>query len=219
MRIKAAVFDMDGTITDTEKCNLRFWTEAGRRFGFDLKEEDVLFIRSLESKRSAEYLSSKYPGFDFNEVREVRRALMSDHVSTHGVEAKPGASEILSYLRDNGIKTAVATASRPDHAEQYLRLLGLHDLFDYVICTSMVEHGKPAPDVFLYACECIGERPSDCMAVEDSPNGIRSAHAAGCRTVMVPDLTPADDEMRRLIEIEASSLLELRDMLEHGCMD
>ena len=82
----------------------------------------------------------------------------------------------------------------------------------------MVEHGKPAPDVFLYACECIGERPEDCVAVEDSPNGIRSASSAGCITVMVPDLTPADDEMRSLIAAEASSLLELRDMIDRGAL-
>lgn len=218
MMIGAVVFDMDGTITDTEKLNLRFWTEAGRRFGFDLEEEDVLFIRSLESCKASEYLSSRYPGFDFDEVREERRMLMREHVDRFGVEAKPGAREILIFLRERGVKTAVATASRIDHAEEYLESLGLHDLFDYVISTSMVGRGKPAPDVFLHACRCVGEDPSDCMAVEDSPNGVRSAHAAGCRTVMIPDLTPADDEMAALTELVASSLLELRDLLRDGRM-
>ena len=214
--IKAAIFDMDGTITDTEWCNVEFWMKAGKDFGFDVAEEDILYIRSLEAKKSAEYLASKYPGFDYYEVREVRRKYMREYVDTHGVTAKPGAKELLTYLKGKGIKTALATATRFEHAERYMHDLGLYDLFDELVCTSMVKNGKPAPDVFLYACECVGEKPEDCMAVEDSPNGIRSASSAGCRTVMVPDLTPADEEMRSLIVAEASSLLELRDMVEAG---
>lgn len=214
--IKAAIFDMDGTITDTEKCNVEYWIKASKDFGFDVAEEDILYIRSLEAAKSAEYLGSKYEGFDFQQVRELRRKYMREYVDTHGVEAKPGVLELLTYLRRKGIKTALATATRYDHAERYMKDLGFFDLFDKIVCTSMVEHGKPAPDVFLYACECVGERPEDCMAVEDSPNGIRSASSAGCRTVMVPDLTPVDDELRQLIVAEAASLSELPAMIESG---
>ncbi len=214
--IKAAIFDMDGTITDTEKCNVEFWIKASKDFGFDVEEEDILYIRSLEAAKSAAYLGSKYEGFDFEKVREVRRRYMREYVDTHGVEAKPGVLELLTYLREKGIKTALATATRYDHAERYMKDLGFFDLFDKIVCTSMVEHGKPAPDVFLYACECVGERPEDCMAVEDSPNGIRSASSAGCRTVMVPDLTPVDDDLRPLIVAEAASLADLPAMIESG---
>lgn len=214
--IKAVIFDMDGTITDTEWCNVKFWCEAARQFGIEVAEEDILFIRSLEAKKSAAYLENKYKGFDYYAVREVRRKLMREYVDANGVTAKPGVKELLTYLKDNGIKTALATATQYQHAERYMKDLGFFDLFDSIVCTSMVEHGKPAPDVFLYACECIGERPEECIAVEDSPNGIRSASAAGCITVMVPDLTPADDEMRSLIAAEASSLTELRDMIARG---
>jgi beta-phosphoglucomutase-like phosphatase (HAD superfamily) len=70
--------------------------------------------------------------------------------------------------------------------------------------------------VFLYACECVGERPEDCLAVEDSPNGIRSASSAGCRTVMVPDLTPADDELKSLIVAEVPSLSDIIGLIESG---
>ncbi len=214
--IKAAIFDMDGTITDTEKCNVEFWIKASRDFGYDMKEEDILYIRSLEAAKSAAYLAAKYEGFNFQQVREVRRRYMREYVDTHGVEAKPGVLELLTYLRGKGIKTALATATKYEHAERYMKDLGFFDLFDEIVCTSMVEHGKPAPDVFLYACECVGERPEDCMAVEDSPNGIRSASSAGCRTVMVPDLTPVDDDLRPLIVAEAASLSDLPAMIESG---
>lgn len=214
--IRAAIFDMDGTITDTEKCNVEFWVKASRDFGFDMAVEDILYIRSLEAKRSAAYLEAKYPGFDFLQVRELRRKYMREFVDANGVEAKPGAREILTYLKGKGIKTALATATKYEHAERYMKELGFFDLFDRIVCTSMVEHGKPAPDVFLYACECVGERPEDCMAVEDSPNGIRSAASAGCRTVMVPDLTRADEELKGLIVAEVDSLADLPALIESG---
>ncbi len=214
--IKAAIFDMDGTITDTEKCNVEYWIAAGKEFGFDVAEEDILYIRSLEAKKSAEYLASKYPGFDYYEVREVRRRFMREYVDNHGVEAKPGVEKLLTYLKARGVKIALATATKYEHAERYMKELGFFDLFDKIVCTSMVEHGKPAPDVFLYACECVGERPEDCLAVEDSPNGIRSASSAGCRTVMVPDLTPADDELRGLIVAEVPTLSDIIGLIETG---
>lgn len=214
--IKAAIFDMDGTITDTEKCNVTFWTLAGREFGFNIREEDILYIRSLEAAKSAEYLAGRYEGFDFYEVREVRRRLMREFVDKNGVEPKPGVEELLTYLRSKGIKVAMATATKYENAERYMKQLGFFDLFDEIICTSMVEHGKPAPDVFLYACQCVGEKPEDCMAVEDSPNGVRSAHSAGCKTVMVPDLTPADDEMVSKTVLVAESLSELKNLIEQG---
>lgn len=214
--IKAAIFDMDGTITDTEKCNVWFWTAAAKEFGYDIAEEDILYIRSLEAAKSAEYLASRYEGFDFDAVREVRRKFMREYTDEHGVEPKPGVRELLTYLRSRGIKVAMATATKYENAERYMKQLGFFELFDEIICTSMVSHGKPAPDVFLYACERVGERPEDCLAVEDSPNGVRSAYSAGCRTVMVPDLTPADDEIRQKTVLVADSLLVLRDQIEAG---
>ncbi|MGN0691312.1 MAG: HAD family hydrolase, partial [Oscillospiraceae bacterium] len=80
---------------------------------------------------------------------------------------------------------------------------------DKVICGPMVEHGKPAPDIYLYACKELGEAPERCLALEDSPNGVRSAHAAGCGVVMVPDLTEPDEEDRKCIIGAASDLEEV----------
>ncbi len=195
MKYKAVVFDMDGTLLDTEKLNVRFWMEAGRTFGYNVTEEDVLFIRSLDGRFVRKYLCERFPGFDFDRVREERRRLMDIYVNANGVELKPGVREILEYLRSNGVKTAVATASRQDHVTKYLSMTGIDGLFNEIVCTSSVKNGKPAPDVYLYACEKIGELPQDCAAVEDAPNGVRSAYDAGCDVIFIPDLTGPDQEM------------------------
>lgn len=194
--INAVIFDMDGTLIDTEKLNVRFWMEAGRAFGYDISYEDVLYIRSLDGKLVKSFFESKYDGFNFDEVREKRRALMNEYVDEHGVELKPGVKEMLQYLKSHGIKTAVATASRPDHALRYLKMTGILDYFTELVYTSSVNHGKPEPDVYLYACNAIGENPENCIAVEDSPNGVRSAYSAGCSVIFIPDLSEADEEIR-----------------------
>ena len=100
---------------------------------------------------------------------------MREHVEREGLEIKPGVSDILEVLKTKGIKAAVATASRPDHAYEYLNMLGIYDKFESIICTSVVPNGKPDPGVYIFACEQIEEKPENCLAVEDSPNGVKSA--------------------------------------------
>ena len=212
MKYKAVIFDMDGTLLDTEKLNVRFWMEAGRTFGYEITREDVLFIRSLDGRLVRKYLGERFPGFDFDKVRDERRRLMDVYVDAEGVELKPGVKEILEYLRSKGVKTAVATASRQDHVTKYLSMTGIDGLFDEVVCTSAVKNGKPAPDVYLYACERIGESPEDCAAVEDAPNGVRSAYEAGCHVIMIPDLTGPDQEMRSKATVYDDLFAFLKDL-------
>lgn len=198
---KAVIFDMDGTLIDTERLNMAFWKRAAAGFGFEVTTEEILHIRSLDGRLVKEFMESRHPGMVLEDVRAERRRLMDEHVAAHGVDLKPGVGTIMDRLESLGVKTAVATASRPDHATAWLSSAGILDRFDEVVCTSSVPRGKPEPDVYLYACERVGEAPCDCLAVEDAPNGVRSAHAAGCRVAFVPDLTDADDEIRSMAEV------------------
>lgn len=95
---------------------------------------------------------------DYAAIRSRRKELMSQHIAANGVEKKPKVDELLDYLHAHGYKTAVATATDPERAKQYLTSIGIYEKFDQVVCATMVPHGKPMPDVYLYVCEQIGEK-------------------------------------------------------------
>lgn len=213
MSIKAVLFDLDGTLIDTEKLYRKYWPEALRHFGYELSDERALMLRSLGRPYAPEQFRVWYgEDFDYPAVRACRKELIEAHIASHGVEAKPFAREAIGKLRDAGITVAIATATDPERTERYLSLAGLDGLFETVISATMVAHGKPAPDIYLYACEQLGFAPTECIAVEDAPNGVKSAHAAGLKVVMVPDQTEPDGELRKLLYAVADSLLEVAEI-------
>ena len=116
---------------------------------------------------------------------------------------------MLPKLKKMGYEIAVVTATDEERAKDYLTKIGIYDFFDDVICATMVERGKPYPDVYLYACERIGKKTSECIAVEDSPNGIRAAYTAGCHVVMIPDLTQPDEETKKMLDYKADSIRDI----------
>lgn len=212
--IKAVIFDMDGVLIDTEKYLVKYWVQAGQEFGFDMQREHGLLIRSLAGKYAEPLLKELFgPEFDYYKVRQRRKELMEAQINKTGIEKKPFVDKTLTALRDMGIKVAVATATDEERAGRYLRQIGIYDMFDKVICVNMVENGKPQPDIYLYACEQIGETPETCVAVEDSPNGVLSAVRAGLRTIMVPDLTQPDSDTKKIIYASADHLGQIPDMI------
>lgn len=214
-KIKAVIFDMDGVLIDTEKHYNAAWCEAAHMAGFgDFQREHALMLRSLDARLASEMMKDIFgAGFDYFAIRDVRRRLVAERLERYGLEKKPGIDEILAFLHAQNIKAAVATATPIELTLQHLDRIGVRDQFDRIVSAKQVANGKPAPDVYLYACAQIGEEPSDCIAVEDSPNGIRSAYAAGCRPVMVPDLTPPDEEISHLLYAVADSLADIRGLL------
>jgi HAD superfamily hydrolase (TIGR01509 family) len=213
--IKAVIFDMDGVLIDTEKHYIEAWCEAAQSFGFDFRREHALMLRSLDVNMACELMKGIFgQEFDYFAIREVRRKLVAQRLEKYGLEKKPGIDELLGYLSSRNIKTAVATATPIELTLEHLEKIGIRDRFDKIVSAKQVEHGKPAPDVYLYACEQIGENPKDCIAIEDSPNGIKSAYAAGCKPIMVPDLTPPDEEIKPLLYSVCDSLEDVIDILK-----
>ena len=213
--ICAVIVDMDGVLIDTEKHYNAAWCQAATEAGFPFTREHALLLRSCEAKEGEKLMQGIFgPSFDYYAIRERRRELVRERLAQYGLEKKPGVEETLRFLRAKGIKTAVATATALDITKSHLTTIGVCDLFDSIVSAKNVAHGKPEPDVYLYACEQIGERPQDCMAVEDSPNGIMAAYRAGLRTVMVPDLTQPDEELTKYLYACVNSLSDLCELVD-----
>ena len=200
MKIKGIISDMDGVILDTEKLYVRFWREAASFYGFPMTLDHALGIRSLSGKLAEEKLQGWFgKEFDYSAVRQKRIELMDEFVNQNGVEPKPGAKALLSYIKDNGYALALATATPVDRAVRYLKSVELYSFFDQIVSAREVKRGKPAPDIYLCAAKRLGLDPKECIALEDSQNGIRSAFAAGCKTIMVPDLDRPTEEIMPLL--------------------
>ena len=213
--IKAVVFDMDGLMIDTERLLVKYWMEAAHHYGYAMKAEHIIGIRSLEAKYAIPKLKAEIGNdFDYYKVRTLRIKLMADHIEQHGLDEKPGLGILLEYLKQHCYLTAVATATDPERTKRYLESLDRLKYFDRIVCASMVENGKPAPDIYLKAASELKVNPADCMALEDSPNGILSAYRAGMCPVMIPDLSQPDEELRRMLYACVDNLENVIELLE-----
>lgn len=212
--IKAVILDMDGTMIDTEKIYLIYWIKAANYFGYDMKPEHVLSIRSLAGK----YACKRFVEFfgedcDYYKIREKRKELMKEYFKENGIEKKQGLDEFLEYAKNKGLKIAVATATDYERTGQYLKELDIEKYFDEIVCANMVENGKPEPDIYVEAAKRLGYSPQQCLALEDAPNGVLSAYRAGCKVIMIPDLTEPDEETAKYLYAKASNLIEAKKYL------
>ena len=212
--IRAVIFDMDGTLIDTEKYYRIFWPKALAEFGYHMTDEQALSMRSLGRPFAPARLRQWFgEELDYDAVRQRRKDMMEECLDREGIRRKPGALELVQRLKVDGITTAVATATDPERTAKYLRLTGLEGYFDRLISATQVKEGKPSPDIYLYACEQLGLKPEECLAVEDSPNGVLSAYRAGCKVVMVPDQTEADEETKKYLYAVAENLDEVYEII------
>lgn len=214
--LRGAVFDMDGVLIDTEKLYVRFWRQSAADFGYNMTEEHVFGIRSLARKFANVRLKNIFgDNFPCVQVREHRTELMDAYIEEHGIETKKGLFTMLNYLRDRGIKIAVATATPIERAKKTLEEIWALTYFDAVVGGDMIQNGKPDPDIYLAAAAELRLPPESCAAFEDSPNGIRSAHSAGCHVIMIPDLTPPDEDILPMLSAVYDSLDEAVNFFEN----
>lgn len=215
--INAVIFDMDGLLIDTEKDLYRCWDQAMREYGFELTHRQLLDIRSMAPEFAYPMFSELFGERmvrEYWDIRSHRKQLMAEYVQKYGVQKKKGVDRLLEYLQGNGYKTAVATASDEERTRNYLGQVGLYEKFDRILCAASLPHGKPMPDVYLYACGQLHENPENCLALEDSDNGALSAHRAGCPVVMVKDLAEPRPDTAEYLYGVADDLEGVIPMLE-----
>lgn len=212
--IQAVIFDMDGTLIDTEKYYRIFWPKALAEFGYHMTDEQALLMRSLGRPFAPKQLKEWFgESLDYYAVRDRRKEMMEECLDREGIRCKPGALELIKRLKAAGITTAIATATDLQRAAKYMKLTGLEGYFDRLISATQVAEGKPSPDIYLFACKELGLKPEECLAVEDSPNGVMSAYRAGCKVVMVPDQTKPDQELLQCLYATADRLDAIYDMV------
>ena len=201
-------FDIDGLLLDSEKIYCHYWIQAASICGFSLSKEQALLLRSLDSSLAEELFQKWFGHKDvYRVVRSKRKEMMNDFLLTNKYEIKTGVFETLKYLKKNNNSTYAVTSNSFKKANNILAEYGFLDFFTGIISTEFVERGKPFPDVYLYAASLINTKPENCFVFEDSPNGVKSAYCAGCKTIMIPDLTPCDDELSCFVHSSYESLL------------
>lgn len=215
--IRAVLFDMDGTVFDTEPIYRRCWIHAAKEVGFDV-DMDLFFARvcGLNMTDIAACVYHFY-GEDtpFEEIRTLRRGYLDKELESGVLPFKSGAPEIFGELKKRGIKIALATSTGRKMVDRYLQMSELEGVFDVIMTGESVVHGKPHPEIFLTAAERLGVAPEHCVVVEDSYNGIKAGHAAGMHTVMVPDLQPCTEEIASLLWQRCNTLTDILPLIDN----
>ena len=213
---RALVFDMDGLLLDTERPALEGFVHACRAVGVQPNLDAYrrcIGRRMRESRRIL--LAGHGPGFPFDAVHAAWERYYVERVAKRPPAVKPGARALLETARVLHLPCAVATSTRQPGAGERLAATGLAGYFTVWVTGDRVTRSKPDPETYRLAVAELGVAPAEAWALEDSANGVRSAHAAGCQVVQIPDLVAPDAALLALGHTVLPSLAAAEDLLRH----
>jgi len=213
--MEAVFFDMDGLLVDTERVWLEVETEVMARLGAEWTPEHQVHLVGGSLERTVGYMLDVSGSTDVD-PGTVGTWMIDGMVArlSGGVTVMPGAGELLDALRAEGVPVGLVTSSRGDVADAVLKSVG-RDRFDLVVTADDVTRTKPDPEPYLTAARLLGVRPVGCVVLEDSPNGVAAATAAGCAVVAVPSLLPVEPAPGRLVvpSLTEVTVARLRELL------
>ncbi len=213
--IGAVVFDMDGVIFDSERLILVCWEKVGQKHGLVGIKEAALDCIGTNAVKTKEIMKEHYgEAFPYEAYSKEASVMFHEVVDRDGLPVKKGVRELMEYLKAQSIPMALASSTRLQVVTQELQQAGLYKYFRAVVGGDQLKRSKPAPDIYLAACEKLGVEPADAYAIEDSYNGIRSSHSAGMRPIMVPDLLPATEEMYEKSVAVLDNLVMVKDFFQ-----
>ena len=213
MDIKAIIFDMDGVILDSETISDKTWAIAQDEMDVSTDKDYINMCRGSNRNDTLKILRDVF-GQDFDADAFLNRATVLFHMyeDTQGIPLMPYAQQILEYLKPK-YRLALASSTNGRAVKRQLTNTGVIDYFKTRTTGDQVVHSKPDPEIYLMACRSLGLEPAECVAVEDSPNGIRSAYAAGMPVIMVPDKIAPTPELEAMCWKICPSLKTLAEFL------
>ncbi|MBQ8600701.1 MAG: HAD-IA family hydrolase [Clostridia bacterium] len=215
------IFDMDGTLLDTQRVHIPAWDHAGEQQGLSHVGMHIPYVCGMNEIGWGGYLLEHFPELDLTKFKKDAAKYVSAH---RKVTFMPGALNLLEYLKKLGIPMAVASGSDTAEICSHMKELNVLHYFDAVVGGEQVQNGKPAPDIFLKAAELLGAEPADCFVFEDSANGVRAGHAAGMKCLGIPDIAYFDAEVKAMLSAELKNMNEAipflkKETVERRCKE
>jgi beta-phosphoglucomutase len=187
-----AIWDLDGTLVDTEMNHYAAWRALLREHGRELTHAA---FRPTFGLRNDDILVNTF-GFDpdpvgITRLAERKEEFFRQSLRNDGVRTQPGARELVAHLHALGARQAIASSAPPANIALTMALLGMRDRFEAIVSGEEVARGKPAPDIFLRAAEHLGLAPARAVVLEDAPAGVAAGRAAGARVIAIASTFPA----------------------------
>ena len=207
--IQGVLFDMDGLMFDTERIGYEGWKYAGKKLGIHMKDELIASFRGTGEKEKRRHFKEAFGSEElYDEAFTLRTVYAKEWIDKNGLPVKKGLVELLEYLKKENIPAALATSANRKKAMGYLDMANVTDYFSASVCGDEVKAAKAA-------AETLGVPTEKCLVLEDSPNGLKAAKNAGCKAIVIPDLSPAPEKEEGLWDAKVSNLKEVIEIIKN----